>query len=80
MHILKQSLIDKGLVVSSPRVVHETPKIFQHGVVQANRDLRLSRLWLNDGTALGAREVDIAVFLATIFFIEYSLAFVSLPS
>jgi hypothetical protein len=64
MDILKQGVVDKGLVVPSPRCVYETPKIFQDGVVQSNGDLRLSRLRFNDGTALGTREVDIAVFFS----------------
>jgi hypothetical protein len=52
MDILKQGVVDKSLVVSSPRCVYETPKIFQDGVVQSNGDLRLSRLRFNDGAAL----------------------------
>ena len=33
MDILKQGVVDKGLVVSSTRCVYETPKIFENGVV-----------------------------------------------
>jgi hypothetical protein len=50
--MFKQGIVDKGLVVPSARYVHETPKIFQDGVVQPNGDLRLSQLRFNDGTAL----------------------------
>ena len=64
MDILTQSVVDKGLVVPSARCVHETPKIFQDGVVQPNGDLRLSRLRFNNSTALRTREVDIAVFFS----------------
>src|SRR2546426_5996490 len=64
MDIFKQGVVDKGLVVPPSRCVYETPKIFQDGVVQANGDLRLFRLRFNDGTALRAREVDIAVFFS----------------
>ena len=61
MHILKQCLVDSGSD-SFTCVVHKTAKIFQYGVVQANRDLRLSRLRLDDGTALGFDETgDIAI-------------------
>jgi hypothetical protein len=64
MDILKQSVVDKGLVVPSSRCVHETPKILQDRIVQPDGYLRLSRLRLNDGTALRTREVDIAVFIS----------------
>lgn len=46
MDIIKQSVVDKGLIVSSPRSVHEIPKIFQDGVVQPDGNLSLSRLGL----------------------------------
>jgi hypothetical protein len=64
MDTLKQGVVDKGLVVPSPRCVYETAKILQDGVVQPDGNLRLSRLRFNDGTALRTREVDIAVFIS----------------
>ena len=60
MDILKQGVVDKGLVVPSPRCVHETPKILQNRIVQPDGYLRLSRLRLNDGTALRTREVEMS--------------------
>ena len=71
MHMLKQCLVHKGLVVSSTCVVHEIPKIFQYGVVQADRDLCLSGSGLTTAPRLAREKSMSRYFSATSFFIEY---------
>src|SRR5881397_2235725 len=62
--VLEQRVVDQCLVVSTTGPIYCSPKELDRLVVEANRDLRLPWLGLHDGSALRAREIDVAILLS----------------
>src|SRR5438552_2726204 len=60
----EQRVVDQGLVVPAPGLVHHALEVVEHGIVQANRDLRLPGLGPHDWPALRAREIDLAILFS----------------
>src|SRR5215470_12298246 len=58
-------VVDEGLVVASASRFDDRPKVVQHRVVQADRDLGLSWSRCDHSAALPLREVDVAIGLSS---------------
>jgi hypothetical protein len=62
--VFEQRVIDQRLVVSAASLIYGDPKEFDYRVVEANRDLGLSRSGLHHGATPGAREINVTVFFS----------------
>src|SRR5690349_12959237 len=55
--VLKQSVVDQGLIVAAARAIHRGLKMLDNVVIEPNRDSRLSRSWGHHRTSPGVPEI-----------------------